>query len=76
MSCKSYKCAGLRHLSCSLYVAYALLQNALTVFKYTIRLFVLTEEGKQRRCLLALHMIWSHLPARLRDRVVSIWFGN
>lgn len=47
ISCKSHKCAGFRHLSCSLYVANALLQNARTVFKYTVRLFVLTEEGKQ-----------------------------
>lgn len=47
ISCKSYKYAGFRHLTCSMYVAYALLQNALAVFKYTVRLFVLTEEGKQ-----------------------------
>jgi len=39
-----------------MYVAYALLQNALTVFKYTVRLMVPAEEGKQWRCLLALHI--------------------
>lgn len=47
ISSKSDKCAGFRHVTCSLYVAYALLQNTLTVFKYTVRLFVLTEGGKQ-----------------------------
>jgi hypothetical protein len=64
ISRKSCKRASFRHHSCSLYVAYALLQNTLMVFKHAVMLFFLTAEGQQRRCLVF------HFLALLTDLVL------